>query len=84
MSNHIALNINSNAGYSADQVTDGTITLDDLLAAVEEAIEARGGETKVVLFNGQRYGAAWGNISQWSDIFAEAEDDEDDEDQDGF
>ena len=83
MNDYIALNINDNQGYSPDQVSRDSITLDDLLAAVEDAIESRGGDTKVVLFNGQRYGAAWGNISQWGDVFAErspaCDEDEDDE-----
>ena len=76
----ITLNVNSHAGYSIDQVADDSITLGALLAAVQEAIEDKGAETKVVLNNGERYGARWGNISQWSDIFEEDEEEEDEDD----
>lgn len=80
MAEYIILPINSNQGYSPEQVMNESITLGDLLAAVQEAIETHGAETKIVLSNGQRYGAGYGNISQWQDIFEEPEEDEDRDD----
>jgi hypothetical protein len=77
MAQHIILNINDNQGYSPEQVVGSTITLQDLLEAVEQAIADKGGDTKVVLSNGQRYGAQYGTISQWDNIFAEQDQDED-------
>lgn len=77
MASAIVLNVRSNQGYSIEQVQDDSITLQDLLEAVEQAIQDHGAETKVVLDNGQRYGAQFGNISQWDDIFSEVEEDDD-------
>lgn len=79
MAEYIVLSINSNAGYSAEQVKNESISLGDLLSAVQDAILEHGEETKIVLNNGQRYGAAWGNISQWRDIFETPEDEDEDE-----
>lgn len=43
---------------------------------MEQVIEEVGAEAKVVLSNGQRYGAGYGNISQWEDIFTVEGDEE--------
>lgn len=77
MAEYIVLNINDNAGYSPEQVMNESISLGDLLSAVQQAILDNDETTKIVLGNGQRYGATYGNISQWSDIFAQPEEDED-------
>jgi hypothetical protein len=64
----VLLNISDNEGYAPDQI--GTsITLTDLLAAVEQAIADHGDDAKVVLSNGQKYGAGFGSISPWADVF---------------
>lgn len=77
MSAYVTLNINDNQGYSPEQVMNESISLADLLSAVQDAILAHGEEAKIVLGNGQRYGATYGNISQWQDIFEAPEEDED-------
>ncbi|UVG34621.1 hypothetical protein SEA_CHEETO1_56 [Microbacterium phage Cheeto1] len=69
MAKHITLNASTNAGYSADQVLDRTITLGDLLEQVQQAIEDHGEDTKIILNDGQRYGANYGYLSPWSDLF---------------
>jgi len=74
---NVILNINSNAGYSAEQVADESITLYALLEAVQDAIETHGAEAKVVLNNGGRYGANYGNITDNFDIFSAEEEDDD-------
>jgi hypothetical protein len=70
----VLLNIQASQGYAADQVADDSITLQDLLEAVEQAIADHGESAKVVLKEGGRYGALFGNISQWSDVFSPVED----------
>lgn len=69
MAKHITLNIRSNEGYSADQVIDKTITLGALLEALQEAIEEHGEDTPVILNEGQRYGANYGFLSQYEELF---------------
>lgn len=57
----VLLSVNPNAGYGPDQITQG-LTLGELLAAVEEAVELYGEDARVVTENGQRYGARYGFI----------------------
>lgn len=76
--NRVILNISDNEGYSPDQIDD-TITLGDLVAALEEAIEQYGEDARVILNNGQRYGAKYGSIRPYSNLF-EREDEDEDED----
>ncbi|AVJ51045.1 hypothetical protein FDJ44_gp54 [Microbacterium phage Pikmin] len=57
----IAINISDNQGYSSDQV-ETSVTLGSILESIQEAIEEYGEDTKVVLYNGQRYGATFGKI----------------------
>ena len=65
----IAMAINSNVGYTAAQARND-LTLRDLLTAVEEAIEQYGDGARIVTADdGNRYGANWGNIDQWRDLF---------------
>jgi len=57
----VLLPVQDNMGYSPEQV-ETNVTLQDLLEAVQAAIEAHGADAKVVLSNGQRYGAGFGRI----------------------
>lgn len=69
MAKQITLNIHSNAGYSADQVVDRTITLQDLLEAVQQAVEDHGEDAKIILNEGQTYGANFGYLSPFEELF---------------
>ena len=61
-SNIIRMNIESNLGYSADQI-GSPMSLSDLLAAVEDAIENYGEDAQVVLHQvNNRYGANFGEL----------------------
>lgn len=73
MSSKVILSINSNQGYAPDQVADKSITLADLLQAVQDAVEEFGGEARVVLDEGGRYGANFGYLSQWEDLFTDGD-----------
>lgn len=55
----VAIAISDNQGYAPDQIAT-SITLQDVLEAVELAIQEFGSDAKVVLSNGQRYGAGFG------------------------
>lgn len=61
MNTIVTLPIDDNQGYSADQV-ETNVTLQDMLEALQEAIEEHGEDAVVVLSNGQRYGAGFGAI----------------------
>jgi len=78
MAEHIIFNVSTNRGYSADQVLNETITLADLLAAVEQAIADHGEDKKVVLHNGDNYGAAYGVLTPWVNLFEQEEVEEED------
>ncbi|KAA9133776.1 hypothetical protein [Microbacterium caowuchunii] len=68
----VLLSVNSHAGYSPEQITD-TLTLGELLEAVEQAIEDFGAEARIVVANGQRYGAGFGGIPRREDLFERVE-----------
>ncbi|WAB10112.1 hypothetical protein SEA_GRAVAILLIA_2 [Mycobacterium phage Gravaillia] len=73
----VLLNHTGNRGYGADQVT-GIITLADLRAAVDEAIEEWGEDAEVVTYqtnNGR--GANYGTLDDAAELFTAAEDDDD-------
>lgn len=71
----INLNIESNLGYSADQI-NRAMSLGDLLEAVEMAIEEWGEDAEVVIHQmNNRYGANFGRIVSY-DVFENPEDDE--------
>ena len=71
----LLLNFQGNLGYGADQIAKG-ITLDDLQAAIEEAIENYGGDTEVVVYQGNaQYGAKYGRIDTY-DVFSPEDDEE--------
>lgn len=74
---HIIMNVSTNRGYAADQVINETITLGDLLARVEEAVAEFGEDVKVVLHNGDNYGASFGVLTPWVNTFEEEEEDAD-------
>ena len=55
------------------------MTLADLLEAVQEAIDTYGAEATVVTHDsGNRYGANFGRLDQWGELFADADADPDD------
>lgn len=74
---HILMNVSTNRGYSADQVLKDSITLGDLLQRVQEAVDNFGEDVKVVLHNGDSYGAAYGVLTEWVDTFEEEKEEED-------
>lgn len=61
MAKTVLIGVNDNQGYSPDQI-DTQVTLGALLASVQEAIEEYGEDAKVVVANGQRYGAGFGSL----------------------
>ena len=73
----VILAVENNRGYSEDQI-DNSMTLRDLLRAVEDAIAKYGEDVMVVTCDsGNRYGANYGAISVYEDTFlapAEIED----------
>lgn len=79
MTKHILMNIRDAQGYAPDQVED-TVTLGELLEAIEAEIEQHGADAKVILHAGGGYGANYGGISRHGDIFQIDED----EDEDGY
>lgn len=74
----VLMNIRTNQGYAPDQI-DRTVTLADLKAALEEAIEEFGEEAQVVVFGGKSYGADYGSIDSYADIFTSAKEEEEGE-----
>ncbi|AVJ49946.1 hypothetical protein FDJ43_gp48 [Microbacterium phage Koji] len=82
MANTVLLGVNDNQGYSPDQINT-SVTLADLLEAVQQAILDYGEDAKVVVANGQRYGAGFGSLQTHygSEVsITDAAPDEDDED----
>lgn len=55
-------------GYSPAQVRN-TMTLFDLQQAIAEAIEKYGDDAMIVTDNGDRYGATFGGIDSYRDLF---------------
>jgi hypothetical protein len=80
--NAVIFNISHAEGYAPEEVQDRSITLEQLLHAVEEAVDKFGGEARVVLRDsGNQYGATnYGVISQWVETFEPVilEDEDDD------
>lgn len=69
----VLLAVDNNRGYAPDQITD-SMTLRDLLNAVEQAIADFGEDAMVVtLDGGNRYGANFGAISIYADTFTAVE-----------
>ncbi|GLI28494.1 hypothetical protein ARHIZOSPH14_27360 [Agromyces rhizosphaerae] len=57
----VLINISDNEGYSPEQINTH-ITLGAMLESIQEAIDEFGEDAKVVLSNGQRYGAGFGSF----------------------
>lgn len=74
----VHMSIAERQGYSAQQVTN-TMTLRDLREALEEAIEAYGEDAVIVTDNGDRYGARFGGVDSYADLFSQPERDEDED-----
>lgn len=80
MASTVLIGISDNQGYAPDQI-ETQVTLASLLEDIQQAIEEYGADAKVVLSNGQRYGAGYGRFIDTQDgvyISDEAADDEDD------
>lgn len=77
----VTIAISDNEGYAPNQI-ETEVTLATLLESIQDAIEEFGDEAKVVLSNGQRYGAGFGKFSSYRgdleirDIDFDEEDDE--------
>lgn len=80
MATTVLLPVNDNQGYAPDQVRTN-VTLQDLLESVQQAIEEFGEDAKVVLSNGQRYGAGFGSIQAFGNevVISDANPDEEDD-----
>lgn len=66
----VQMNVQPHRGYSSDQVTENSMTLADLLAKVEEAIEEFGEDATVFTFDASnRYGASYGGFDTWGTLF---------------
>lgn len=75
----VILAVDNNRGYAADQI-EQTMTLQDLMARLEEAIEMFGPDALIVTHDaGNGYGASYGGINTYADTFTEIEGDEDEE-----
>lgn len=83
MARTVLLPVNDNQGYSPEQISTH-VTLGDLLDAVQQAIQDFGSDAKVVVSNGQRYGAGFGSLAAAAPfgevVISDAEPDEEDED----
>ncbi len=75
----VLMNVKTNQGYAPDQI-ERTITLADLQAALEQAIADFGEEAQVVVFSGKSYGADYGSLDCYGDLFEAVDGDDDDED----
>ena len=66
----VRLAVSNNLGYAEDQITE-SMTLSDLLRAVEDAITEYGPDVMVVTADsGYRYGARFGSILTYEGTFA--------------
>lgn len=77
MAKVLTLPIEDNMGYSPDQIRTA-VTLQELLEAVQDAIQEHGADATVILDNGQQYGAQFGQIrdaSMGHEWFQEADTD---------
>lgn len=75
MAEQVILRIQPHTGYAPNQVTE-SITLRGLADAVAVAIDDFGEDAMIVLDDGNRYGATFGLLSPWEDLFVEVDDDE--------
>lgn len=74
----VLLAIEDNQGYSPDQVKT-SMTIHDLVKALQEAADEYGEDAMIVLDNGQQYGAQFGGIDIYRDLITPVEEDEADE-----
>lgn len=75
----VLLAIEDNQGYTPHQVKT-SMTLRDLVNALQEAADEYGEDAMIVLDNGQRYGAQFGGIDTYRDLIVPAEEDDEEED----
>ncbi|QWY84438.1 hypothetical protein SEA_KNOCKER_97 [Mycobacterium phage Knocker] len=78
MSQYVQMSVDNNQGYAPDQVNPST-TLADLRDAIEDAIEEFGEDALIVTKDtGNRYGARFGRLDGYGDMFTDPEADNDD------
>lgn len=75
----ILLAIEDNQGYSPDQVKT-SMTIRDLMNALQEAADEHGEDVLIILDNGQQCGARFGGIDTYRDLITPVEDDAEEED----
>lgn len=61
MARTVLIGVNDNQGYEPEQIHT-EVTLGSLLDAVNAAIQEFGEDARVVVSNGQRYGAGFGSL----------------------
>jgi hypothetical protein len=72
----VALAVAPHRAYGASDV-ETERTLGDLLRALEEAVSEFGEDARLVTRDDtNRYGASWGHLEQWGDLFQRVGDDE--------
>jgi hypothetical protein len=78
----LLLAIEDNQAYTPADVSE-TLTLGTLLEFLQQAAEEHGEDAKLILDNGQRYGAQFGGFSIYRDLItvAPGDDDEDEDDE---
>lgn len=62
MAKTVLISVDDNRGYNPEQV-ETEVTLGELIAQLQEAAERFGDDAKVVLSNGQQYGAGFGRFA---------------------
>jgi hypothetical protein len=72
---YVLLSTAERQGYSADQV-QRTITLSDLQEQIARAVADFGPDARIIIDNGERYGARFGGLDPYNDVFTEPEFDE--------
>lgn len=80
---HVILAVSNNTGYCAKGATDhtSTMTLRDLIDALEAAADEHGDDALVVTHDsGNRYGANFGCIDIYADTITLPEDEDEDSD----
>lgn len=73
----ILLAIEDNQGYATDQVK-ASMTIRDLMNALQEVADEHGEDVLIILDNGQQYGARFGGIDTYRDLITPVEDEEED------
>lgn len=76
MSNTIVMRYQGNLGYGADQIDNHSITLGEMLEAIQEAIAEYGDDAKVVTYQTNNRGANYGSLYGAMELFELADGDD--------